>query len=98
MSQELRRPDDNSMIAGVCGGLAESFDIDATIVRLAWVALALVSSGTVIALYLLAWWLMPDERGQRAVFPLTLLVVFVVLPALCVFACGVPAALLNLFG
>ena len=32
-------------IAGVCGGIAEYFDIDPTIVRLLWVVLTLASIG-----------------------------------------------------
>jgi phage shock protein PspC (stress-responsive transcriptional regulator) len=47
------------MIAGVAAGFAERFDIDVTLVRLAFVALAIVSAGTAIVLYLVAAIVMP---------------------------------------
>lgn len=53
-----RRPDDG-MIAGVAAGVAERFDIDVTLVRLAFVAFAIVSAGTAIVLYLVAAVIMP---------------------------------------
>ena len=41
--RRLYRSPDEKMIAGVCGGLAEYFDVDPTIVRVAYVLLTLVS-------------------------------------------------------
>jgi phage shock protein C len=64
-----RRPDDG-MIAGVAAGIAHRFDIDVTLVRLAFVALAIVSAGTAIVLYLVAAVVMPradDEPGVDSV-------------------------------
>lgn len=49
----------NRMICGVCAGVAEYFDIDTTIVRLIWAALAL--SGTGILLYIVAAIVMPEN-------------------------------------
>ena len=37
--KKLYRSRENAMLAGVCGGIGEYFDIDPTIVRLAWVIL-----------------------------------------------------------
>ena len=37
--KRLYRSRENAMLAGVCGGIGEYFDIDPTIVRLAWVVL-----------------------------------------------------------
>ena len=37
MSKKLYKSNDNKMIDGVCGGIAEYFDIDPTMVRLGWV-------------------------------------------------------------
>ena len=37
--KRLYRSRENAMLAGVCGGIGEYFDIDPTIVRLAWVIL-----------------------------------------------------------
>ncbi|HEX4642207.1 MAG TPA: PspC domain-containing protein [Candidatus Acidoferrales bacterium] len=48
-------------IAGVCGGIAEYLDVDATIVRLIWVALSVVPGGFVggAIAYFLAWIIIP---------------------------------------
>lgn len=44
--RRLYRSDEEKMICGVCGGIAEYFDLDPTLVRLAWIVLfALGGSG-----------------------------------------------------
>ncbi len=48
-------------IAGICGGLAESWDIDSTIIRLGWILGTLVSSGLGVLLYLLFIFIFPEE-------------------------------------
>lgn len=61
----VRRPD-KGMIAGVAAGVADRYDIDVTLVRLAFIGLAIVSVGTAIVLYLIAAVVMPradDEAG-----------------------------------
>jgi phage shock protein C len=51
------------MWAGVCGGMAEYFDLDPTLVRLLWIAATIVSGGLGVPLYILGWVLMPrDDR------------------------------------
>jgi len=45
-------------IAGVCGGIAEYFNIDPTLVRVITVIFALLFGGGILA-YLLAWVIMP---------------------------------------
>jgi phage shock protein C len=49
-------------IAGVCGGLAEYFDIDPTIVRVSWVVLSIVAGAVVfgVVAYLVAWFIIPS--------------------------------------
>ena len=37
MSKRLYKSDNDQMIDGVCGGIAEYFNIDPTLVRLAWI-------------------------------------------------------------
>jgi len=51
----------DSKIAGVCGGLAEYFNIDATVVRLIWAALTVVPGAFVggILAYVFAWIIIP---------------------------------------
>lgn len=57
MSKSLRRSS-NSMIAGVCGGVANYFDIDPTVVRILWVLFVLLG-GSGILVYVIMWILMP---------------------------------------
>jgi len=54
------------MIAGVCAGIAEFFDVDPNLVRLAFVVLGLVG-GLAVPLYLAGWVLIPDEGDERSV-------------------------------
>jgi phage shock protein PspC (stress-responsive transcriptional regulator) len=48
------------MIAGVCGGLAKYFSVDATIVRLVFLLL-LFLGGSGFLLYLILWIITPDD-------------------------------------
>jgi phage shock protein C len=47
-------------IAGVCGGIADYFGVDPTLVRVIAVIFALFFGWGVVA-YLLAWWIMPKN-------------------------------------
>jgi phage shock protein C len=47
------------MLAGVCGGLAEYFNIDATVMRVLFLILA-VFGGSGLVLYLVMWIVVPD--------------------------------------
>ncbi len=40
MDRRLYRSDTNKMIAGVCGGIGEYFNVDPTLIRLAWVLIS----------------------------------------------------------
>jgi phage shock protein PspC (stress-responsive transcriptional regulator) len=60
-TRELRRSRDDRMVAGVCGGIATVFGIDAAIVRLLLVAATLLGFGTGAVLYLVAWMVVPEE-------------------------------------
>jgi phage shock protein PspC (stress-responsive transcriptional regulator) len=51
------------MIAGVCGGIAEYFDIDSTLVRLLTVLVVLLG-GTGIIAYIIAWIIIPKNPEQ----------------------------------
>ena len=62
----LRRSLDDRMLAGVAGGLARYFGVDAVIVRIAFVVLA-VFGGTGIALYLAGLLLIPDEGSDQSI-------------------------------
>jgi len=55
----LQRSRDQRMIAGVCGGLAETLGVDATILRLALVLVTVLGAGAGVILYVACWILMP---------------------------------------
>ena len=57
MAKKLYRSYEDRRIAGVCGGLADYFDIDSTIVRLIAVILAFAGGG--ILAYFVAWLIVP---------------------------------------
>lgn len=48
------------MLGGVCGGLAEYFNIDVTLIRLLWAA-AVFMMGTGVLFYILCWIIIPEE-------------------------------------
>ncbi|MBR1970691.1 MAG: PspC domain-containing protein [Clostridia bacterium] len=50
-------------LCGVCAGIAEYFEIDPTLVRLAWVAFTLLGGSGVIA-YIVAAIVMPKNNGN----------------------------------
>ncbi|MBQ8452597.1 MAG: PspC domain-containing protein [Prevotella sp.] len=60
MEKKLLRSHDR-IIAGVCGGLANYFDADPTIVRLIYVLLTFFTVFSGILLYPLLWIIMPEE-------------------------------------
>ncbi len=60
MKKRLYRSRDNFMIAGVCGGLGEYFDIDPTFIRLLWV-LFILAGGSGILAYIIAWIVIPQH-------------------------------------
>lgn len=58
-TKRLTRSRTNRILGGVCGGVAEYFGIDATILRIAVVLLALWK-GWMVTVYVVAWIVMPD--------------------------------------
>lgn len=60
-TRRLTRSTLDRKIAGVCGGLAEYLDVDATLVRLIWAVLSVVPGCIVLGViaYLAAWFIMP---------------------------------------
>jgi phage shock protein C len=52
MEKKLYRSNSNKMLAGVCGGIAEYFNIDPTLVRMGW-ALFVLLAGSGILVYII---------------------------------------------
>ncbi|CEM61302.1 PspC domain-containing protein [Treponema phagedenis] len=63
-TKKLYRSNDDKKLFGVCGGIAEYFDIDSTIVRLGWVLLTFLSCGTGLVLYIIAAAIMPIQKDE----------------------------------
>jgi phage shock protein C len=67
-TRRLHKSRADRMLDGVCGGVAEYFGLDSTLVRLAWVLLILVG-GMGVLLYIVAMIIMPVDRGEASVPP-----------------------------
>lgn len=59
--KKLYRSRSNSMISGVCGGLAEYIGLDPTVVRLLYVLLSLCTMGSGLLFYIIAMIIIPME-------------------------------------
>jgi phage shock protein C len=59
-TRKLYRSQTNRKLAGVCGGLAEYFNTDATLIRVLFVVLTLLG-GSGIVIYLVMWILVSEE-------------------------------------
>ena len=57
--QRLVRPRLGRKVAGVCLGFAEYFDLDVTLIRIAWIFCLVCGFGFIA--YLAAWIVMPEE-------------------------------------
>lgn len=60
MEKKLYRSNSNRMIAGVCGGLAEYLDFDASIIRVLW-ALSILLLGTGLLIYIVCAIIIPNK-------------------------------------
>ena len=61
--KKLYRSDENKMLAGVCGGIAEYFGGDPTLIRLAWVVFSLLGGSGLLA-YILAAIIIPRDDSN----------------------------------
>ena len=62
--KRLQRSRSNKMIAGICGGLAEYFAIDPTIVRVLVVVSCLITGGAIFLAYLIGWIFIPENLSD----------------------------------
>ena len=61
--KKLYRSRNNKMIAGVCGGIAEYFGWDSTLVRLAFALFAISGGGGILA-YIVAAMIIPEADRE----------------------------------
>lgn len=60
----LRRSRSDQVFGGVCAGIANRLGVDPVLVRIAAVAVALVSAGVAVVAYLVAWVVLPQDDGD----------------------------------
>lgn len=61
-NKRLYRARQGAMISGVCQGIADYFNIDATIIRLIWVVVTIFSFGFAgVVLYIACIFIIPDQ-------------------------------------
>lgn len=62
MKKRLYKSDKDKKVCGVCGGIANYFDVDPTVIRLAWIKFTLAGGSGLIA-YIIAAIIMPEDPG-----------------------------------
>lgn len=60
MAKRLTKSSNDKVVDGVCGGIAEYFEVDSTIIRILW-ALAIFLGGTGVVAYIVCMIVIPDE-------------------------------------
>ena len=68
MKKRLCKSNTNKVICGVCGGIAEYFNWDPTVVRIIW-ALFTLAGGSGIVLYIICAIVMPNAPVSYSSFP-----------------------------
>ena len=67
--QRITRSQSDRLLTGVCGGVADYFSIDPTMVRLIWIFFTLFGVSGLLA-YIIATLLIPDSNSQERFFKL----------------------------
>jgi phage shock protein PspC (stress-responsive transcriptional regulator) len=62
-TKRLYRSDDEKMIAGVCGGIAEFFSLDPTLVRVGYILVSILTVFSGFLAYLILWIVIPQRRA-----------------------------------
>ena len=63
MDKKLKRSSSDRVIAGVCGGVGEYFNIDPVVVRIVWVLLSFMPGGPGFLAYLICALIIPEDDG-----------------------------------
>lgn len=63
MEKRLYKIGQGKMVDGVCGGIAQYFGLDPTLVRLAWIIFSAMGGGGIVA-YILCAAIMPREPEE----------------------------------
>jgi phage shock protein C len=63
--KKLYLSNSDKKIAGVCGGIAETYNIDSTLIRLAWVFIGLATAIIpALVTYIIAWIIIPQKPQE----------------------------------
>ena len=62
MNRKLQRSSTDCILGGVCGGLANYFEFDPTLVRVAYVLLSVCTAFSGVLAYILLMIIMPKEQ------------------------------------
>lgn len=60
MAKKIYRSSTDYKIAGICGGIAEYLNLDATLIRVLWILVILLGGSGFLA-YFICWLLIPDR-------------------------------------
>lgn len=63
--KKLHRSKENRWLAGVCGGIAEYFNVDATLIRVLFILFGFVVGGGIV-IYLILWIIIPEAPETTA--------------------------------
>lgn len=61
-NKRLYKSSRDKKLCGVCGGIAEYFEVDPTLIRLAWIVFMLAGGSGILA-YIIAALIMPEDPG-----------------------------------
>jgi phage shock protein C len=61
MGRRLVKSTEHKMLFGVCGGIAEYFGLDPTLIRLVFVFLTIIAVGSPVLIYIILAFLMPTR-------------------------------------
>ena len=64
MADRLYRSTDDRMLAGVAGGLAEMWDVDPALIRIAWALLVIFTGGVALVVYIVMAIVVPEEDDR----------------------------------
>jgi phage shock protein PspC (stress-responsive transcriptional regulator) len=62
-TKKLRRSKDDRWLAGVCGGIAEYFDVDGTLIRVLFILFGFAVGGGFL-IYIILWIIMPEAADD----------------------------------
>lgn len=65
MEKKLYLSKKDKKVGGVCGGIAEYFDLDSTLIRLIFVLFLLIGGSGILA-YIIAWIVIPERPKEES--------------------------------